>query len=151
MGPSPTNGGGAVIGSCVEQYSLDALKSRDFAFYGTVTEIDGDEVSFAVNEALSGPDVADVTLTAEGMTGTAITSAGGRNLAVGGRYLVAGDDRFVWRAASRRTTTRASLPTGRRRSPTDRAFAHVPGDRSLAVVGHAHGAEGHVRPPSSER
>jgi hypothetical protein len=30
------------------------------------------------------------------MTGTSVTSAGGPNLGVGERYLVAGDDEFVW-------------------------------------------------------
>ena len=37
-----------------------------------------------------------ITLTASGMTGTSVTSAGGPNLAVGERYLVAGDETFVW-------------------------------------------------------
>jgi len=30
------------------------------------------------------------------MTGTAITSAGGPKLSIGTRYLVAGDEHFVW-------------------------------------------------------
>ena len=91
---SPTTG--PVSAMCVEQYSLDTLKHRGFAFDGTVTSMSGDEVTFSVGERFLGSLGASVTLTAAGMTGTSITSAGGPNLAVGDRYLVAGDDHFVW-------------------------------------------------------
>ncbi len=37
-----------------------------------------------------------VTLTAMGMTGTTISSVGGPSLLEGNRYLIAGDDHFVW-------------------------------------------------------
>lgn len=89
-------GGGGALARCVEQYSLQALKGRDFAFDGTVKAIDGNEVTFTVNEAFRGSDAPEVTLTADGMTGTTITSVGGPTLALGERYLVAGEDRFVW-------------------------------------------------------
>lgn len=92
--PGPSIGTG--MASCVEQYSLATLKHRSFAFEGTVSAISGDEVTFAVNERYIGAEGATVTLTAMGMTGTAITSADGPNLSGGGRYLVAGDDHFVW-------------------------------------------------------
>ena len=92
--PGPSTGPGAAM--CVEQYSLDTLKHRGFAFDGMVTSISGDEVTFAVGEQYLGSSGTTVTLTATGMTGTTITSAGGPNLAVGERYLVAGDDHFVW-------------------------------------------------------
>ena len=92
--PRPSNGPGAAM--CVEQYSLDTLKDRGFAFDGSVTSISGDEVTFSVGARYLGSQGATVTLTATGMTGTTITSAGGPNLAVGQRYLVAGDDHFVW-------------------------------------------------------
>lgn len=96
--PSPTDGAGPGIGSCVETYSLDTLGNREFAFDGTVTAIDGDTATFEVNEVFVGGLAAgeSVTLNAGVMTGTAITSAGGENLAVGERYLVAGDDEFAW-------------------------------------------------------
>jgi len=90
---SSTNPGSA---ACVEQYSLDTLRSRSFAFTGTVSAIDGDEVTFKVDDALKGVPGDSVRLTAAGMTGTAITSAGGPNLSMGARYLVAGDATFVW-------------------------------------------------------
>jgi hypothetical protein len=92
--PTPSTDLG--VAQCIETYSLDTLRHREFAFDGTVTAIDRDEVTFAVNAAYRGLSVDDVTLTAMGMTGTSITSAGGPNLRVGSRYLVAGDDRFVW-------------------------------------------------------
>lgn len=92
--PGPSTGPGAAM--CVEQYSLDALKHRGFAFDGTVTSIAGDEVTFSVGARYLGSVAATVTLTATGMTGTTITSAGGPNLAIGDRYLVAGEDHFVW-------------------------------------------------------
>ncbi len=94
--PAPTSDPGTGIGSCVESYSLETLANRGLAFDGTVTAVEGEQVSFAVNEAFAGIISETVTLTASGMTGTAITSAGGPNLAVGERYLVAGEDDFAW-------------------------------------------------------
>lgn len=93
---NPPSLGGPVTGSCVETYSLDTLARRTYAFDGTVKAINGDDVTFTVNRAFRGTSGSEVTLTATGMTGTAITSAGGPALAVGSRYLVAGDDTFVW-------------------------------------------------------
>jgi hypothetical protein len=89
-GPNPG------IGSCVQTYSLATLAARDFAFDGRVIAIDGDQVTFSVGKAFKGDVGGEVTLTATGMTGTAVTSAGGPTLAIGGRYLVAGDDTFAW-------------------------------------------------------
>lgn len=94
--PAPSEQPGPGIGSCVETYSLETLGNRDFAFDGTVSVIDGDAVTFAVNETFSGALAEAVTLTAAGMTGTSTTSGGGPALAEGERYLVAGDDTFVW-------------------------------------------------------
>lgn len=94
--PDPTNDPGTGIGSCVETYSPETLASRAFAFDGTVTAIDGDSVTFTVNEAFRGDLGDSITLKAAGMTGTSVTSAGGPTLTVGERYLVAGDDQFVW-------------------------------------------------------
>ncbi len=92
LGPSTGPG----VAMCVEQYSLETLKHRGFAFEGTVTSISGNEVTFAVGERYRGAGGGTVTLTATGMTATAITSAGGPTLTVGERYLVAGDGHFVW-------------------------------------------------------
>jgi hypothetical protein len=94
--PTPSDGPGPGIGSCVETYSLETLANRDFAFDGTVTAIDGDQVTFDVGQSFAGDVAGSITLTASGMTGTSVTSAGGPNLAVGERYLVAGDESFAW-------------------------------------------------------
>ena len=96
--PGITPGGSVGTGSasCVEPYSKAAINHRSFAFDGTVISIDGEQVTFNVGTAYRGAAGGTVTLDAPGMTGTTITSAGGPNLAVGERYLVAGDDDFVW-------------------------------------------------------
>jgi hypothetical protein len=96
--PGPSDDPGTGIGSCVETYSLESLANRDFALDGTVTAIDGDRVIFSVNEVFSGDASSgeSITLSAPGMLGTSITSAGGPTLTVGERYLVAGDAEFVW-------------------------------------------------------
>lgn len=94
--PAPSQEPGPNIGSCVETYSAETLANRDFAFDGTVTAVDGDSATFAVNEAFRGDLGDSITLEATGMTGTSVTSAGGPSLAQGQRYLVAGDDQFVW-------------------------------------------------------
>jgi hypothetical protein len=95
-GVSPGISTGTGSAACVEPYSPTALANRSFAFDGTVSAIDGERVTFNVGAAYRGVSGATVTLDAPGMTGTAITSAGGPNLTIGERYLVAGDDHFVW-------------------------------------------------------
>ncbi len=92
--PDPPDGG--MSARCVENYDLRTLRNRDFAFDGTVTGITGDSVTFRVNEGFRGASSDTVTLTAMGMTGTTISSVGGPSLLEGNRYLIAGDDHFVW-------------------------------------------------------
>ena len=95
--PGPTDGGGGGVGMCVATYSLDTLAERDFAFDGTVTTIDGDQVTFAVNTTFWGVDGGDVTLTASGAAEPgAVTLDGAPTFVVGERYLVAGDEVFAW-------------------------------------------------------
>ena len=96
--PSVTPGGSVGTGSalCVEPYSTTAITHRTFAFDGIVSAVNGEQVTFTVGTAYRGAAGGTITLDAPRMTGTAITSAGGPNLAVGERYLVAGDDQFVW-------------------------------------------------------
>ena len=84
------------LGSCVESYSLSTLPHREVAFDGTVKAINGNEVAFTVNDWYKGGTESTVKLDGNGMVGGAITSAGGPNLTVGDRYLVAGDGGFVW-------------------------------------------------------
>ena len=93
-GPGGGNGIGAA--SCVETYNPAMLKKRSIAFDGTVTAVNGDEVVFAIGKAFRGVAGGQLTLTATGMTGAAVTSIGGPTFVVGGRYLVAGEDHFAW-------------------------------------------------------
>lgn len=94
VGPGGSFGSGSA--SCVEAYTPAALAHRSFAFDGTVSAINGESVTFTIGKAFKGPATQTVTLDAPGMTGSAITSIGGPKLAVGQRYLVAGDDHFAW-------------------------------------------------------
>ncbi len=88
----PTGGGMAL---CAFVYSPETLVERELAFVGTVTAIDGDAISFDVEEVFRGD------------LGETVTLGGGEFLAtpnpdnvnpvtVGERFLVAGDDGFAW-------------------------------------------------------
>jgi hypothetical protein len=98
LGPGglPGEAGGPQIGFCVDVYSLEALRSRTFAFDGTVVAVEGDAVTFRVNAAFKGVGTGEVALTATGMTGGSITPGAGVTLVPGGRFLVAGDGAFAW-------------------------------------------------------
>ena len=94
--PEPTGGpitGGTAM--CAFMYDLETLADREFAFDGTVTAIDGSEVTFTVSEWYRDDRGQQVTLTADGMTSES-GLLGGPGLAIGGRYLVAGDETFAW-------------------------------------------------------
>ena len=96
-GAGPGGPTGPISASCVDPYrGPNSIKYRSFAFDGTVAEINGDQVKFAVTHSYLGSNGPTVTLAATGMTGQSITSAGGLMLRAGKRYLVAGDDHFVW-------------------------------------------------------
>jgi len=72
--------GGGAAGMCIA-FSLDELAARDFAFDGTVTAVDGDQVTFTVNESFIGDQSGSVTLTAPDFSQTSLE---------GGVELVAG-------------------------------------------------------------
>jgi hypothetical protein len=85
--------GGGAAGICLA-FSVDELAMREFAFDGTVTAVDGDQVTFTVNESFVGDASGSVTLTAPDYAQTSLE--GGVELVVGERYLVSGDDGTVW-------------------------------------------------------
>ncbi len=85
--------GGGAAGICLA-YSVEELANRDFAFDGTVTAVDGDQVTFTVNEVFIGELPGSVTLTAPDTSQTSLE--GGTELVPGERYLVSGDDGIVW-------------------------------------------------------
>jgi hypothetical protein len=97
-GPTDTS-----AGSCVEQYSIDTLKNRSFAFDGTIKSIGLDPadgpttVVFSVQKWFKGGSGAEATKKAYGFQG--VTSVGGGsdlNREAGQRVLVAGDEEFLW-------------------------------------------------------
>jgi hypothetical protein len=81
---------------CVELYSLETLAAREFAFDGTVTEVNGDAISFDVTEWFHGGEGDAVSL--EGaLTLSGLSTAGDAvPIEPGTRLLVAGDDTFLW-------------------------------------------------------
>jgi len=98
--PDPTDpgGGGVGVGMCI-QYSIEELRARDFAFDRTVTALNGDQATFALNTAFWGVESGgSITLTAGiGMTSEqGIALDGGPLLVIGERYLVSGDDIYAW-------------------------------------------------------
>jgi len=84
----------ATAAMCVEFYDLDTLGNREVAFDGTLTDINGSDVTFSVGTWFRGGSEATATLDENGLTG--ITSLGGPRLEVGRRYLVSGSGGFVW-------------------------------------------------------
>jgi hypothetical protein len=85
--------GGGAAGICLA-FSLDELAMRQFAFDGTVTAVDGDQVTFDVTESFIGDMSGSVTLTAPDFAQTSLE--GGIELVQGERYLVSGDENIVW-------------------------------------------------------
>lgn len=98
------------LGSCVEQYSPQALGNRRYAFDGEVQRVEAPTgeadaeapgetlVTFRVNRWFKGGTASTVTLRSAIPVGTAVTSAdqSGLSLTEGGRYLVSGDEDFIW-------------------------------------------------------
>lgn len=90
IGPSPTpsedpaGGGGGAMASCI-MYDPATLPTFDIVFDGTVTAIDGAQVTFEVNEGWKGVD-ASVALTAPDTNVALIGPI--PDFEVGGRYLV---------------------------------------------------------------
>ncbi len=89
----PDGGGGGGTAMCI-QFDLDILAQAGVAFDGTVTAIDGDEVTFAVGHWYRGSGDS-ITLTEYGLSSGAVTLEGGVGFEVGGRYLVSGSDGIV--------------------------------------------------------
>jgi hypothetical protein len=104
------------IGSCVEEYSLQTLRNRKFAFDGTVTEIRAGEpdpdawgapirVTYQVHQWFAGGDDDTVTLAAwdfdvivdrSSQSEVYADSVGTLVRTEGMRLLVSGDDKMAW-------------------------------------------------------
>lgn len=86
-------GGGMAM--CVAGYSPDTLAEREVAFAGTVTAMEGDDITFDVEEVFRGDVGGTVTLGGAELLG-GITPDNPTPVAVGDRVLVAGDGGFAW-------------------------------------------------------
>lgn len=82
---------GSELTSCEESYSPETLPNRDQVFDGTVTAVDGPNMTFQVNEWLAGGDAATVTLDHQGFVGM-LFAPDGPALEPGTRVLMAADE-----------------------------------------------------------
>ncbi len=89
--PGETAGGRSA--SCIG-YSAEELLMRQFAFEGTVTAIDGERITFAVERNFSGDTGTEVTLNADSTLLNELYTD--FEFVVGQRYLVSGDGEFAW-------------------------------------------------------
>jgi hypothetical protein len=104
----PDRGSGSVAASCVEQFSIETLARRDFAFDGTITEIippedpeaekvaAAAEVVFDVHRWYKGGGGETVTLKTYELPGAISSIEGSLDLSVGNRLLASGDDVYLW-------------------------------------------------------
>ena len=92
---APPDDGGAAGGGMASCLAFDpaTLAAQEFAFDGTVTAIDGDQVTFSVGRAYAGVDGDMITVTDQS---AGISLDGGPEYEVGGRYLVSGSDGLAW-------------------------------------------------------
>lgn len=91
----PNTASGSML-MCAEIYSLETLAAREVAFDGTLTSIDGDLMTFEVNEAFRGVEGDTLTIGGGGVVAGDPALVGGPALQVGDRALVAGDAEFAW-------------------------------------------------------
>lgn len=105
VGPQTESGGrGEVRASCVQQFSLQSLRERDFAFDGVIEEVvvhdDSEdnsftEVTFRIIHWYKGGSGEKATRRTSAPPGVE-TSAGSVPLTIGSRILAAGDDQNLW-------------------------------------------------------
>lgn len=95
VGGEPIGTGGMTM--CIE-YTEEMLAAQQFAFDGTLVSAsdDGTAVVFEVYQWFRGGQGAEVTLAAEGLIGNTSIALTGPGLTVGERYLISGNDTFVW-------------------------------------------------------
>ncbi|MGH2572330.1 MAG: hypothetical protein ACRDGU_02390 [Actinomycetota bacterium] len=104
----PTDRGGGAAASCVEQFSVDTLALRDFAFDGAISEVvppanpeaegpaAATEVIFEVHRWYKGGSGDTATVKTYEQPGVISSVEGSLDLTVGTRLLASGDDVFLW-------------------------------------------------------
>lgn len=104
------SGAAASSASCVEMYSPESLKNREFALDGTVKSVVAGNlpgetneqvppesmVTFQVNRWYKGGSGGEAVLKSSTPGSPVISSTEGLSLEVGKRYLVSGDGGFIW-------------------------------------------------------
>jgi hypothetical protein len=102
------SGPGTGMGRCVEEFSVESLAGRDFAFDGTISHVDprgdagGDagavptEVTFQVHHWYKGGSGDEVVLKTYEQPGVVTSVEGSPALSAGTRLLASGDDLFLW-------------------------------------------------------
>jgi hypothetical protein len=83
------------LGMCIA-YDLETLASNQFAFDGTVTAVEGDDITFDVNEWYKGGDADSATYGGASGFGGLTSESASFTLEPGMRLLVTGNDGFVW-------------------------------------------------------
>ncbi|MEO7229494.1 MAG: hypothetical protein ABIZ30_02750 [Candidatus Limnocylindrales bacterium] len=86
----PITGGGGMA-MCI-QYDHSILVTFGLVFDGTVTAVNGDQVTFAVNAGFQGAEESEITLT---NPAGELSADGSVGLEVGARYLVAGNESTI--------------------------------------------------------
>lgn len=119
-GSTDGRGGGTVLGSCAEPFSVESLAARGFAFDGTITEVvppadpeavgpaAAAEVVFEVHRWYAGGGGDTITLKTYELPGVISSVEGSLDLSVGSRLLASGDDVFLWSCGFSMPWTEAS-------------------------------------------
>lgn len=95
-GDAPPNSAAGSMAMCVAVYDMNTIEDREFAFDGTVTSVNEDDVTFTVGEWFKGGSATTITL-AGAMALAGIDTADEMvALEPGTRLLVAGDGEFAW-------------------------------------------------------
>lgn len=96
----PSSPGGRIspggAARCVEQYDAATLTHREYALDGAVQSVDGDSVTFVVNEWFHGGDAGTITLKGASTIGGTTSAGDAIDLTPGSHLLVSGDGGFAW-------------------------------------------------------
>jgi len=92
----PISPGGQTSQMCIEVYDVATIANREMAFDGTVVAVNGDDVTFEVNQWFRGGSAEETTVGGASGLGTLTSVGEAVALEPGTRLLVAGDQQFAW-------------------------------------------------------
>jgi hypothetical protein len=93
---TPIDPAGGTSMMCAEIYSLETLAARTVAFDGTLESVDGDTMTFEVNEWFNGGEGDTASIDGASTIGSFTSIGDTIELEPGTRMLVAGDEQFAW-------------------------------------------------------